>query len=192
MLSARQEQLQAPTRSRGPPEGVGRLSQGEVRLPGSQGRIRAHAQCLQQPAPTSRTLQPHMKFRGTTACPVSAGMENEVLWVNPRPTEGFFLGCRGHCVKNKRLAEVGRRGFGWKGDVHGEVWWLQWFMDVGGVSNPHRTRSASVLGMVLLPPHPKFRSPWLSPCTQRGLVVCGLLSPTWEAAGKSNQGCGKG
>lgn len=54
----------------------------------------------------------------------------------------------------------------------------------GVVSTPSKARSASVLSMFLLPPHPKSRSPWLSLCMLTSPVVCGLLSLAWEPAGK--------
>lgn len=115
----------------------------------------------------------------------------------PSTCNNYFFGDAGCCcreqMENRWLVEVGRSGFAWKMEIHVKDCWPLLFMDVGVVFTPSKTRSASVLSVFfLLPPHPKSRRPWLSLCRLRSLVVCGLLSPAWEPAGKSNQGCRKG
>jgi len=60
-----------------------------------------------------------------------------------------------------------------KSDGHGGL-------EAGEISTP-RTLSPTLLGMIPLPS-----------CAHQSPVVCGLLSPGWEPAGKSNQSCRKG
>lgn len=105
-----------PNREPGPPEGIGSRSQGEVRLPGSQGSPAGSGHTPSAGSsrlPPPRTPAAEMKFGSGAICPFSSGMGKATLRVVSHPAAGFWDA--GHrCMdqlENKWLAEVGRSLF---------------------------------------------------------------------------------
>lgn len=166
-----------PNREPGPPEGVGSRSQGEVRLPGSQGSPAGSGHTPSAGSsrlPPPRTPAAEMKFGSGAICPFSSGMEKATLRVVSHPAAGFWDA--GHrCMdqpENKWLAEVERSFFAWKVDVPAEVRWLWWFMDFGGGLHPKQDLFCISPGHVS-PPSP-FRTREPKAVSVHAKEHCGL------------------
>lgn len=163
--------------------------------PGLAGRIRAHAQRREQTSSTSRDTGSCDEIQEWSHPPILQvdGKRNPMGCLPTLPAACFWGA--GHCCRdqteNKWLTGVGRSLFCLEsGHPCRELIVTEVYGCWEGL-HPKQSLFCISSWHVSPPSHPKPTSLRLSLCTLRSLVVCGLLSPGWEPAGRSNQGCRK-
>ena len=190
-----------PNQEPGPPEGVGSSSQGEVRLPGSQGSpagSRHTPSTGSSRLPPPRTPAAEMKFGSGAIRPFSGGMENATLRVAPHPAAHFWDA--GHCCRdqpeNKWQAEVRRSLFCLESGHPRRGLMAMVVYGCWGGLHPKRDSFCISPGHVSPPSPSQTHKPKAVFCARRGalwFVGCFLQAGMgWEPAGKSNQSCRKG